>query len=294
MVEACIDFGFFLSWLDFSRRSWAATAVCAGSRVAGAATRVMRHRDATVNPLTAVAIVLEMAATSTRSVHAGTRCRRISTHRLGGVKRTSRTGKVKVRDSHRKGVLHEARNLSSWCDRWPELLRRRHLCPDAQDGKGFDGVLACGVSQGLPGFPIRHDNRAIGPASMSTSVAPLRRRVLNDPVKVKFMPLSVLNYRHSNHSRPARSTCCHATRRGHLSRDVSYGQLRRRDLLRRPRPHGAEIAQGQLGARTQRLRRCALRRAPRPKLNLADFFRANTMKYEVIAFGTADEDCQSV
>jgi len=42
----------------------------------------MASPRATVNPLTAVADRSEMAATSTRSVHAGPRCRRLNTHHL--------------------------------------------------------------------------------------------------------------------------------------------------------------------------------------------------------------------
>ena len=128
--------------------------------------------------------------------------------------------------------------------------------------------------------------RATGPASTSTSVVRLQRRCSNDATKVKFTPLSA-----KDRFEPLKTGDIDVLSRNTtwtLSRDVSYGNFAgvtyydgQGFMVRKALKvnsalelNGASICT-QTGTTTE--------------LNLADYFRANNMKYEVIAFGTADE-----
>ena len=147
------------------------------------------------------------------------------------------------------------------------------------------GSLICGVSQGLPGFsnPDDRGNWTGFDVDFCRAVA---AAVLNDATKVKFTPLSA-----KDRFEPLKSGDIDLLSRNTtwtLSRDVSYGNfagvtyydgqgfmvrkaLRVNSALEL---NGASVCT-QTGTTTE--------------LNLADYFRANSMKYEVIAFGTADE-----
>src|SRR6266478_8069193 len=147
------------------------------------------------------------------------------------------------------------------------------------------GSLICGVSQGLPGFsnPDDKGNWTGFDVDFCRAIA---AAIFNDAGKVKFTPLSA-----KDRFEPLKTGDIDVLSRNTtwtLSRDVSFGNFAgvtyydgQGFMVRKALKvnsalelNGASICT-QTGTTTE--------------LNLADFFRANTMKYEVIAFGTADE-----
>jgi general L-amino acid transport system substrate-binding protein len=147
------------------------------------------------------------------------------------------------------------------------------------------GSLICGVSQGLPGFSNPDDKGNWAGFDVDFCRA-LAAAVLNDATKVKFTPLSA-----KDRFEPLKTGDIDVLSRNTtwtLSRDVSYGNFAgvtyydgQGFLVRKALKvnsalelNGASIC-AQTGTTTE--------------LNLADYFRSNNMKYEVIAFGTADE-----
>jgi general L-amino acid transport system substrate-binding protein len=147
------------------------------------------------------------------------------------------------------------------------------------------GSLICGVSQGLPGFsnPDDRGNWTGFDVDFCRAVA---AAVLNDATKVKFTPLSA-----KDRFEPLKTGDIDLLSRNTtwtLSRDIAYGNFTavtyydgQGFMVRKALKvnsalelNGASICT-QTGTTTE--------------LNLADYFRANNMKYEVIAFGTADE-----
>ena len=147
------------------------------------------------------------------------------------------------------------------------------------------GSLICGVSQGLPGFSSPDDKGNWTGFDVDFCRA-LAAAVLNDATKVKFTPLSSKErfepLKRGDIDLLSRNTTWT------LSRDVSFGNFAgvtyydgQGFMVRKALKvnsalelNGASICT-QTGTTTE--------------LNLADFFRSNNMKYEVIAFGTADE-----
>src|SRR5436305_5111209 len=147
------------------------------------------------------------------------------------------------------------------------------------------GSLVCGVSQGLPGFSNPDDKGNWTGFDVDFCRA-LAAAVLGDATKVKFSPLSA-----KDRFEPLKTGEIDVLSRNTtwtLSRDVSYGNFAgvtyydgQGFMVRKALKvnstlelNGASICT-QTGTTTE--------------LNLADYFRANNMKYEVIAFGTADE-----
>ena len=148
------------------------------------------------------------------------------------------------------------------------------------------GSLHCGVSQGLPGFSNPDDKGNWTGLDVEFCRA-IAAAIFNDATKVKFVPLSS-----SNRFTALQSSAIDVLARNStwtLSRDTSLGlnfaavnyydgqgfmvrkALKVNSALEL---NGASICT-QTGTTTE--------------LNLADYFRANNMKYEVIAFATADE-----
>jgi len=147
------------------------------------------------------------------------------------------------------------------------------------------GSLLCGVSQGLLGFsnPDDKGNWTGFDVDFCRAVA---AAVLNDSTKVKFTPLSSKErfepLKRGDIDLLSRNTTWT------LSRDVSFGNFAgvtyydgQGFMVRKALKvnsalelNGASICT-QTGTTTE--------------LNLADYFRANNMKYEVIAFATGDE-----
>src|SRR3954470_23341282 len=146
------------------------------------------------------------------------------------------------------------------------------------------GSLICGVSQGLPGFSTPDDKGKWTGLDVDLCRA-VAAAIFNDPTKVKYTPLSA-----KDRFEPLKSGEIDVLSRNTtwiLSRDalfnfagVNYydgqGFMVRKGLKVNSalELNGASVCT-QAGTTTE--------------LNLADYFRANSMRYEVIAFGTADE-----
>jgi general L-amino acid transport system substrate-binding protein len=146
------------------------------------------------------------------------------------------------------------------------------------------GALICGVSQGLPGFSSPDDKGNWTGIDVDFCRA-VAAAIFNDPTKVKFTPLSA-----KDRFEPLKSSEIDVLSRNTTwtsSRDalfnfvgVTYydgqGFMVRKALKVNSalELNGASVCT-QTGTTTE--------------LNLADYFRANNMKYEVVAFGTADE-----
>jgi general L-amino acid transport system substrate-binding protein len=146
------------------------------------------------------------------------------------------------------------------------------------------GSLVCGVSQGLPGFSNPDDKGNWTGLDVDFCRA-IAAAIFNDPTKVKFTPLSA-----KDRFEPLRSSEIDVLSRNTTwtsSRDALFnfvgvvyydgqGFMVRKALKVNSalELNGASIC-AQSGTTTE--------------LNLADYFRANNMKYEIVAFGTADE-----
>jgi general L-amino acid transport system substrate-binding protein len=146
------------------------------------------------------------------------------------------------------------------------------------------GSLICGVSQGLPGFS-NPDDKGVWTGLDVEFCRAIAAAVFNDPSKVKFTPLSS-----RERFEPLKNGEIDVLSRNTtwtMSRDalfnfaaVNYydgqGFMVRKALKVNSalELNGASVC-SQTGTTTE--------------LNLGDYFRSNNMRYEVIAFGTADE-----
>jgi general L-amino acid transport system substrate-binding protein len=146
------------------------------------------------------------------------------------------------------------------------------------------GSLLCGVSQGLPGFSNPDDKGNWTGLDVDFCRA-IAAAIFNDPAKVKYTPLSS-----RDRFEPLRSGEIDLLSRNTTwtsSRDALFnfvgvvyydgqGFMVRKALKVNSalELNGASVCT-QTGTSTE--------------LNLADYFRANNMKYEVVAFGTSDE-----
>jgi general L-amino acid transport system substrate-binding protein len=146
------------------------------------------------------------------------------------------------------------------------------------------GSLICGVSQGLPGFSSPDDkgNWTGLDVDLCRAVA---AAIFNDPAKVKFTPLSAKDrfepLKSGDIDLLSRNTTWTSSRDAlfHFVAVTYYdgqGFMVRKALKVNSalELNGASICT-QTGTTTE--------------LNLADYFRASNMRYEVIAFGSADE-----
>jgi general L-amino acid transport system substrate-binding protein len=146
------------------------------------------------------------------------------------------------------------------------------------------GSLICGVSQGLPGFSNPDDKGNWAGIDVDYCRA-LAAAIFNDPSKVKYSPLAA-----KDRFEPLKAGTIDILSRNTtwtISRDALFnfvgviyydgqGFMARKALKVNSalELNGASVCT-QTGTTTE--------------LNLADYFRTNNMKYEVIAFGTADE-----
>jgi len=148
------------------------------------------------------------------------------------------------------------------------------------------GMLSCGVSQGLPGFSSPDDkgNWTGIDVDICRAIAAV---VFNDPSKVKFVPLSAKD----------RFTALQSGEIDVLSRNTTW-------TLSRDTTLGANFTgvtyydgQGFLVKKSLKVNSAlelnsasvCVQTGTTNEQNLADYFKGNNMKYEVIAFGTADE-----
>jgi general L-amino acid transport system substrate-binding protein len=147
------------------------------------------------------------------------------------------------------------------------------------------GALQCGVSQGLPGFSNPDDKGNWTGFDVEFCRA-ISAAIFNDAAKVKFSPLSA-----KDRFEPLKSGGIDVLSRNTtwtLSRDVAYGNFTgvtyydgQGFMVRKALKVNSALELNGASVCTQT--------GTTTELNLADFFRANNMRYEVIAFGTADE-----
>jgi general L-amino acid transport system substrate-binding protein len=148
------------------------------------------------------------------------------------------------------------------------------------------GQLSCGVSQGLPGFSAPDDKGNWAGLDVDVCRA-IAAAVLGDASKVKFLPLSAKD----------RFTALQSGEIDVLSRNTTW-------TLSRDTSLGANFTgvtyydgQGFLVKKSLKVNSAlelnsasvCVQTGTTTEQNLADYFRGNNMKYEVIAFTSADE-----
>ena len=148
------------------------------------------------------------------------------------------------------------------------------------------GILSCGVTQGLPGFSAPDDKGNWAGLDVDICRA-IAAAVLNDPTKIKFVPLSAKD----------RFTALQSGEIDVLSRNTTW-------TLNRDTQLGFNFAgvnyydgQGFMVRKSLKVNSAlelnsasvCVQTGTTTEQNLADYFKANNMKYEVIAFATADE-----
>jgi len=148
------------------------------------------------------------------------------------------------------------------------------------------GALSCGVSQGLPGFSLPDDKGNWTGLDVDICRA-IAAAIFNDPAKVKFVPLSAKD----------RFTALQSGEIDLLSRNTTW-------TLSRDTSLGANFTgvtyydgQGFLVKKSLKVNSAlelnsasvCVQTGTTNEQNLADYFKGNNMKYEVIAFGSADE-----
>jgi general L-amino acid transport system substrate-binding protein len=148
------------------------------------------------------------------------------------------------------------------------------------------GMLSCGVSQGLPGFSAPDDKGNWAGLDVDICRA-IAAAIFNDAAKVKFVPLSAKD----------RFTALQSGEIDVLSRNTTW-------TLSRDTSLGANFTgvtyydgQGFLVKKSLKVNSAlelnsasvCVQTGTTTEQNLADYFRGNNMKYEVIAFSSADE-----
>jgi len=148
------------------------------------------------------------------------------------------------------------------------------------------GFLQCGSNTGLAGFGVPDDKGVWTGFDVDVCRA-IAAAVFNDPTKVKFVPLSSKDRFTALQSGEVDVLVRNST--WTMSRDTALGlnftgvnyydgqgfMVRKKlNVASALELNGASVCTQQ-GTTTE--------------LNLADFFRANKMKYEVVAFATSDE-----
>ncbi|OAF05726.1 amino acid ABC transporter substrate-binding protein [Bradyrhizobium centrolobii] len=148
------------------------------------------------------------------------------------------------------------------------------------------GMLSCGVSQGLPGFSSPDDKGNWTGIDVDVCRA-IAATIFNDTTKVKYVPLSAKD----------RFTALQSGEIDVLSRNTTWTISRDTSL-------GANFTgvtyydgQGFMVKKSLKVNSAlelnsasvCVQTGTTTELNLADYFKANNMKYEVIAFGTIDE-----
>jgi general L-amino acid transport system substrate-binding protein len=148
------------------------------------------------------------------------------------------------------------------------------------------GMLSCGVTQGLPGFSAPDDKGNWVGFDVDLCRA-LAAAIFNDSTKVKYAPLSAKD----------RFTALQSGEIDVLSRNTTW-------TLSRDTSLGVNFAginyydgQGFLVRKSLKVNSAlelnsasiCLQTGTTNEQNVADYFKGNNMKYEVIAFSTADE-----
>jgi general L-amino acid transport system substrate-binding protein len=148
------------------------------------------------------------------------------------------------------------------------------------------GMLSCGVSQGLPGFSAPDDKGNWTGLDVDICRA-IAAAIFDDPTKVKFVPTSAKD----------RFTALQSGEVDVLSRNTTW-------TLSRDTALGANFTgvtyydgQGFMVKKSLKVNSAlelssasvCVQTGTTTELNLADYFKSNNMKYEVIAFGTLEE-----
>jgi general L-amino acid transport system substrate-binding protein len=148
------------------------------------------------------------------------------------------------------------------------------------------GQLSCGVSQGLPGFSSPDDKGNWTGLDVDLCRA-IAAAIFNDPAKVKYIPLSAKD----------RFTALQSGEIDVLSRNTTW-------TLSRDTSLGANFAgvnyydgQGFMVKKSLNVNSAlelnsasvCVQTGTTTEQNLADYFKSNNMKYEVIAFASDDE-----
>lgn len=154
------------------------------------------------------------------------------------------------------------------------------------EGVKARGQLSCGVSQGLPGFSTPDDKGNWTGLDVDICRA-IAAAIFNDASKIKFVPLSAKD----------RFTALQSGEIDVLSRNTTW-------TLSRDTSLGANFTgvtyydgQGFLVKKSLKVNSAlelnsasvCVQTGTTTEQNLADYFKGNNMKYEVIAFATADE-----
>jgi general L-amino acid transport system substrate-binding protein len=148
------------------------------------------------------------------------------------------------------------------------------------------GALICGVSQGLPGFSTPDDKGTWTGFDVDVCRA-IAAAIFNDPAKVKYLPLSAKDRFIALQSGEidvlARNSTWTSSRDS--SQGISFTAVNYYDgqgfMVRKSLKFNSALELN--GASV------CVQTGTTSELNLADYFRSNSMKYEVIAFVTADE-----
>src|SRR6202021_2420397 len=148
------------------------------------------------------------------------------------------------------------------------------------------GMVSCGVSQGLPGFSAPDDKGNWTGLDVDVCRGGAAA-IFNDPPEVEFVPLSAKD----------RFTALQSGEIDVLSRNTTW-------TLSRDTSLGANFTgvtyydgQGFLVKKSLKVNSAlelnsasvCVQTGTTTEQNLADYFKSNNMKYEVIAFGSADE-----
>src|ERR1700730_1265004 len=152
------------------------------------------------------------------------------------------------------------------------------------------GFVQCGVSQGITGFPSPEDKGNWTGLDVDFCRA-LAAAIFGDPQKVKFSPLSTKD----------RFTALQSGEVDLLSRNTSW-------TLERDTKMGLNFAgisyydgQAMMVKKSMKVNSAlelsgasiCTQTGTTTELNIADYFRNNKMKYEIVAFATADETLKS-
>jgi len=148
------------------------------------------------------------------------------------------------------------------------------------------GTLSCGVSQGLPGFSAPDDKGNWTGLDVDVCRA-IAAAIFNDPSKVKFVPLSAKD----------RFTALQSGEIDVLSRNSTWTLSRDTSLGLNYTGITYYDGQGFLARKSLKVNSAlelngasiCVQTGTTNEQNVSDYFKANNMKYELIAFSTADE-----
>lgn len=148
------------------------------------------------------------------------------------------------------------------------------------------GTLSCGVSQGLPGFSAPDDKGNWTGLDVDVCRA-LAAVIFNDPSKVKFVPLSAKD----------RFTALQSGEIDVLSRNSTWTLSRDTSLGLNYTGISYYDGQGFMIRKSLKVNSAlelnsasiCVQTGTTNEQNVSDYFKGNNMKYELIAFGTADE-----